>query len=192
MKTKHIHQKDFAVFGIIILIFFVLVLSIFSWYNNKEPRSELYEKSVRQIEYYKTHISEPIYISNEMCEHLQEKGIGCSWSKDTPYYYSSSFYDDKKQSWYLLLQKNLTDEPKRISTESVRITNNKIFDNSYVTHIDDEKVETSNPDVKFIKNRPYFYISLDTLHKKILVLDYTGNQVFLPSSIRIPTPPKME
>jgi uncharacterized protein YjiS (DUF1127 family) len=159
MKNKDVHRKYFVVSGLLIL--YILVLVIFSWLNNKESRSELYEKSYRQIQDYEKNPLQKIFVSHEMCIYAQEKGFDCSWDTDIPYYYSFSLYDDATDLWYVFLQTAGSETTKRISTESVRITKDKNLNDDYVMYIDTEKAKKLHPRTSFIANRPYFYIPLE-------------------------------
>lgn len=184
--------KTIQVKIIIVLILCIFFLKKYTDYREYQSQSDLYKKSFRQIQYYKANKNQMIFITAEMCEYEDEKGLHCRWDLKNPYYYMQSEYDKLTDQWYIFLHNNLQKDSLRISTESVRIIYKpkKIFTKDSWLYIDVKRAQELHPRAQFIEHRPYYFLSID--ENEILVLDNGGNQVFLPSDIRIPTPPLVE
>ncbi|MCI5051154.1 MAG: hypothetical protein MRY57_02505 [Candidatus Pacebacteria bacterium] len=189
---KHITKKQWLLLSV--LLFFIIGIKKYADYRWYESQSDLYKKSHRQIEFYESHLNLDIYISHEMCEYYEEKGMNCSWELNIPYRYYSSEYNKKRDQWFLYVYQNDIENTKRISAESVRIIEGaeEIFSKESWIYVDEEKIMENHPNTQFIANRAYYYVCLGEDCEEILILDYLGNQAYENKKIQIPTPPIVE
>lgn len=189
---KYITRRQWLLLGI--LVVFIISIKKCADYRWYESQSDLYKKSLRQIEFYESQPQLDIYISHEMCEYYEEKGMTCSWELDIPYRYYSSEYDNQRDQWFLYLYQHDSENSKRISSESVRIIEGaeKIFGKDSWVYVDGSKIMKRHPNTRFIPDRAYYYVCLGNDCEEILILDYLGNQVYENKKIQIPIPPTVE